>query len=144
MKWISFHTVLWNELCDFITPSLWILFITCEIRKEKRKKMIQIYQVLLQILPLKARQSRHFIYDVITEYRRLSLLKSCPSPCHKLIHEIAIFHSINGKHVIKWITFNDLYIEEIVLRIIKLFCLRLVWLNGNFYFDRVTTRQILL
>ena len=38
-----------------------------------------------------------FYYDVIDKLRRLSLSKSCPALCHKLIYEIAIFHSINGE-----------------------------------------------
>ena len=36
-------------------------------------------------------------YDVIGELRHLSLSKSCPALCHKLVYEIAIFHSINGE-----------------------------------------------
>ena len=34
-------------------------------------------------------------YDIIDELQRLSLSKYFPALCHKLIHEIAIFRSIN-------------------------------------------------
>ena len=34
-------------------------------------------------------------YDIIDKLRRLSLSKCFPALCHKLIYEIAIFHSIN-------------------------------------------------
>ena len=34
-------------------------------------------------------------FDVIDELRLLSLSKCFPALCHKLIYEIAIFHSIN-------------------------------------------------
>ena len=54
------------------------------------------YRVFIQILQQKKRQ-HGFTYDVIDELRRLSLSKSCLALCHKLIYEIAIFHSINGE-----------------------------------------------
>ena len=115
---MNFHFIryLWNELCVFISPSLWrgdikhttsfintvwnensfqILFITCLTRKNVRK--LQIYRVFLPILLRKTRQRRAVTYDVIDELRRLSLSKSYPALCHKLIYEIAIFHSINGE-----------------------------------------------
>ena len=52
-------------------------------------------RVFLSILLRKTRQRRCVTYDVIDELRRLSLSKSCQALCHKLIYEIAIFHSIN-------------------------------------------------
>ena len=113
---MNFHFIryLWNELCVFISPNLWrgdikhttsfintvwnensfqILFITCQLRKNARKT--QFYRVLLPILLRKTRQRRGVTYDVIDELRRLSLSKCFSLLCHKLIYEIAIFHSIN-------------------------------------------------
>ena len=113
---MNFHFIryLWNELCVFISPSLWrgdikhtpsfintewnehsfqILFITCLTRRIARK--ILFYRVLLPFLLRKTRQRRGVTYDVIDELRRLSLSKCLPALCHKLIYEIAIFHSIN-------------------------------------------------
>ena len=115
---MNFHFIryLWIELRVFISPSLWrgdikhatsfintvwnvnsfqILFITCLTHKNARK--IQIYRVFLPILLRKTRQRRCVTYDVIDELRRLSLSKSYAVLCHKLIYEIAIFHSINGE-----------------------------------------------
>ena len=115
---MDFHFIryLWNELCVFISPSLWrgdikhttsfintlwnensfqILFITCFTSKNVRK--LQIYRVFLPILLRKTRQRRGVVYDVIDELRRLGLSKSCSALCHKLIYDIAIFHSINGE-----------------------------------------------
>ena len=83
---MNFHSIryLWNELCVFISPSLWrgdikhttsfintvwneksfhILFITCWTRKNARKT--QFYRVLLPILLRKTRQRRGVTYDVI-------------------------------------------------------------------------------
>ena len=76
------------------------------LNSQKRKKIL-LYRVLLQILLRKTRQRRGVTYDVIEELRRLSLSKCFPALCHKLIYEIAIFHSINREtcdknvHVIK-------------------------------------------
>ena len=53
------------------------------------------YRVLLPNLLWKTRQHRSVTYDVIDKLRRLSLSKCFPALCHKLIYEIAIFHSIN-------------------------------------------------
>ena len=55
----------------------------------------QFYRVLLPILLRKTRQRRGVTHDVIDELRRLRLSKCFPPLCHKLIYEIAIFHSIN-------------------------------------------------
>ena len=108
----SFHTVFMKRVRVFITPSLWrgyikhatsfintvwnensfqILFITCLTRKKHN------YRVFLPILLRKTRQRRCVTYDVIDELRRISLSKSYSALCHKLIYEIAIFHSINGE-----------------------------------------------
>ena len=43
------------------------------------------------------RQRRDVTNDVIDELRLLGLSKCSPALCHKLIYEIAIFHSINGE-----------------------------------------------
>ena len=75
----------------FISDSFYHMLISY-----KRKKT-QICRVFLPILLRKTRQRRRVTYDVIDELRRLSLSKSCPALCHKLIYEIAIFHSINGE-----------------------------------------------
>ena len=53
--------------------------------------------VFLPILQRKTRQRRDVTNDVIDELRRLGLSKCFPALCHKLIYEIAIFHSINGE-----------------------------------------------
>ena len=45
----------------------------------------------------KTRQRQDVSYDVIGKLRRLGLSKCFPALCHKLIYEIAIFHSINGE-----------------------------------------------
>ena len=52
-------------------------------------------RVSLPILLQKTRQRRDVTYDVIDELRRLGLSKCFLALCHKLIYEIAIFHSIN-------------------------------------------------
>ena len=59
------------------------------------RKILFFFRVLLPILLRKTRQRRGVTYDVIDELRRLSLSKCFPVLCHKLIYEIAIFHSIN-------------------------------------------------
>ena len=72
------------------------------LNSQKHKKNT----VLLSLLPIllrKARQRRGFTYDVINELRRLSLSKCLPALCHKLIYEIAIFHSINWEKCDKYI-----------------------------------------
>ena len=124
VKWyigseINFHFIryLWNELCVHVSLILWRedikrnefhrdrmkgtfisdSCITCWTRKALRK--IHVYRVFLSILQWKTRQRRSFTYDVIDELRRLSLSRSCLALCHKFIYDIAIFHSINGKHV---------------------------------------------
>ena len=58
---------------------------------------MQIYRASLQILLRKMRQRPVVTYDVIDELQCLSLSKSFPALCHKLIYEIAPFHSINGE-----------------------------------------------
>ena len=63
------------------------------LNSQKHKKK-QFYRVLLLILLRKTRQRRGVTYDVIDELQRLSLSKCFPALCHKLIYEIAIFHSI--------------------------------------------------
>ena len=55
----------------------------------------------------KTRQCRDVTYDVIDKLRRLGLSKCVPALCHKLIYEIAIFHSINGETCDKYI--YDIY-----------------------------------
>ena len=55
-------------------------------RKHVRK--IEMYLVFLPILLWKTRQRRCVTYDVIDELRRLSLSKSCPVLCHKLIYHM--------------------------------------------------------
>ena len=115
---INFHFIryLWNEFCVFISPSLWrrdikhttsvintvwnqnllqILFITCLTRKNVRKTGGGGLPILLR----KTRQRRDVSYDVIDELRRFSLSKCFPALCHKLIYEIAIFHSIKRRNM---------------------------------------------
>ena len=66
------------------------------LNSQKSKKR-QLHRDLLPILLWEARQRRSVTYDVIGELQRLSLSKCFPALCHKLIYEIAIFHSINGE-----------------------------------------------
>ena len=61
------------------------------LNPQKREKN----RVSLPILLQKTRQRRDVTYDVIGELRRLGLSKCFLALCHKLIYEIAIFHSIN-------------------------------------------------
>ena len=63
------------------------------LNSQKREKI----RVFLPILLRKTRQRRDVTYDVIDELRRLGLSKCFLVLCHKLIYEIAIFHSINGE-----------------------------------------------
>ena len=72
------------------------------LNSQKRKKT-QFYRVLLSIFLRKTRQRRDVTYDVIDKLRRLSLSKCFPALCHKLIYEIAIFHSINRETCDKFI-----------------------------------------
>ena len=73
----------------FITDSFYHMF-----NPQKREKSRGFF---LPILLRKTRQRRDVTYDVIDELRRFSLSKCFPVLCHKLIYEIAIFHSINGE-----------------------------------------------
>ena len=72
----------------FITDSFYHMF-----NPQKREQNRFFLPILLQ----KTRQRRDVTYDVIDELRRFSLSKCFPALCHKLIYEIAIFHSINGE-----------------------------------------------
>ena len=72
------------------------------LNSQKREKN----RVFLPILLRKTRQRRDVTYDVIGELRRLGLSKCCLALCHKLIYEIAIFHSINGETCDKSIYYN--------------------------------------
>ena len=75
---MNFHFIWYlfmKRVVCFISPSLW--------------------RVLLPILLRKTHQRQGLTYDVIDELPRLSLSKCFPALCHKLIYEIAIFHSIN-------------------------------------------------
>ena len=63
------------------------------LNSQKRAKI----RVFCPILLRKTRQRRDVTYDVIDKLRRLGLSKCFPVLCHKLIYEIAIFHSINGE-----------------------------------------------
>ena len=101
----SFHTVFMKRVSCFYIPEplakgykthndlLQILFITCLTHKNVRKTGGFFLPILLR----KTRLRREVTYDVIDELRRLSLSKCFPVLCHKLIYEIAIFHSINGE-----------------------------------------------
>ena len=122
---MNFHFIryLWNELCVFISPSLWRggykthnefhkyrmkwKFISDSfyhmLNSQKCKEKHNFIEFLLPILLRKTRQRRRVSYDVIDELRRLSLSKCFPALCHKLIYVIAIFHSINRENVIKWV-----------------------------------------
>ena len=73
----------------------WSLCAAMLRRRHKNIRKIQIYRVFLPILLRKRCQCRGVTYDVINKLRCLSLSKSCPVLCHKLIYEIAMFHSIN-------------------------------------------------
>ena len=84
----SFHTVYMLRVACCIFSSLFLLFIPWKI---------QIYWVFLPILLQKMRQHRRPMALSISELRRLCLSKSYPALCHKLIYDIAIFHSINGE-----------------------------------------------
>ena len=70
-------------------------FFLSHVKLAKNARKTQFYRVLLPISLRKTRQRRGAAYDVIGELRRLSLSKCFPALCHKLIYEIAIFHSIN-------------------------------------------------
>ena len=63
------------------------------LNSQKRAKI----RVFCPNLLRKTRQRRDVTYDVIDKLRRLGLSKCFPALCHKLIYEIAIFHSINGE-----------------------------------------------
>ena len=69
-------------------------FFLSHVKLVKTHEKYRFYRVFLPILLRKMRQRRGVTYDVINELQRLSLSKSCPALCHKLIYEIAIFHSI--------------------------------------------------
>ena len=73
----------------FISDSYYHMF-----NSQKRKK-IRFYRVFLPILLPKTRQGRSVTYDVIDKLPCLGLSKYVLALCHKLIYEIAIFHSIN-------------------------------------------------
>ena len=89
------------------------------LNSQKREK----YQVFfLPILLRKTRQSRDVTYDVIDKLRRLGLSKCFLALCHKLIYEIAIFHSINGETCDKYHLLTMLFVYWFLLS------LRLVWL----------------
>ena len=66
------------------------------LNSQKHKKNTDLLSFIANLLR-KTRQRRDVTYDVIDKLRRLSLSKCCPALCHKLIYEIAIFHSINGE-----------------------------------------------
>ena len=72
-------------------------FFLSHVKLAKNARKTQFYRVLLPISLRKTRQRRGVAYDVIDELRRLSLSKCFLALCHKLIYEIAIFHSINRK-----------------------------------------------
>ena len=72
-------------------------FFLSHVKLVKTHEKYRFYRVSLPILLRKRRQRRGVTCDVIDELARLSLSKICPALCHKLIYEIAIFHSINGE-----------------------------------------------
>ena len=74
-------------------------FILSHVKLAKRAKNLVFCPILLK----KRRQRRDVTYDVIDKLRRLGLSKCFPVLCHKLIYDIAIFHSINGETCDKFI-----------------------------------------
>ena len=112
IKRTSFINTIWNE------NSFQILYITCLTRKKVRKLSFHT-----DFTAKRTRQCRDVTYDVIDKPQLLGLqsellaylptvicvvntrgvpiclgLSKCfPALCHKLIHEIAIFHSVNGE-----------------------------------------------
>ena len=75
-------------------------------------------QIFLPVLLRKARQRRDVTYDVIDELRRFSLSKCFSALCHKLIYEIAIFHSINGETCDKYF-FITVLLEPSKMRVLS-------------------------
>ena len=70
-------------------------FFLSHVKLVETQEKILFYLALLPILLRKTHQRWGIIYDIIDELRRLSPSKCFPALCHKLIYEIAIFHSIN-------------------------------------------------
>ena len=74
------------------------------LNSQKRKKNTVLSKFITDFTAKNAPTSG-VTYDVIDELRRLSLSKCFPALCHKLINEIAIFHSINREicdNTISW------------------------------------------
>ena len=100
-------------------------FFLSHVKFVKNLRKIQVYRLFSPILLWKARQCRGVTYDVIDELRRLSLSKSCSALCHKLIYEIAIFHSINGETCDKAIyVFLTEWLKEIWRQVHAKSCLK--------------------
>ena len=88
------------------------------LKSQKRKKNT-VLSIFIADFTAENAPTSGVTYDVIDELRRLSLSKCVPALCHKLIYEIAIFHSINQEtcdkcyHALTQITFyhhaNELF-----------------------------------
>ena len=108
----SFYTVFMKRVLCFYTPSLWrgdikytsfintlwnefhFRFFLSHVnlaKTQEKHSFIEFYYPWLW----KTRQRRGITYEVIDELRRLSQSKCFRVLCHKLIYEIAIFHSMN-------------------------------------------------
>ena len=83
---------------------------------ESQEKYCFIEFNLLPFLLRKMHQRRGVTYDVIDELRRFSLSKCLPALCHKLIYEIAIFHSINWETCDKLVSYG-FYDKTLIIKI---------------------------
>ena len=70
-------------------------FFLSHVKLAKKCKKRHFHGVLLLILLRKMCKRRGVTYDIIGELQHLGLSKCFPALCHKLIYEIALFHSIN-------------------------------------------------
>ena len=64
------------------------------LNSQKTQEKHRFFSSFITNFTAETRQ-RRVTYHVIDELRRLSLSKCFPPLCHKLIYEIALFHSIN-------------------------------------------------
>ena len=67
------------------------------LNSQKRKKNTDLSSFTTDFAAENAPTWGCYLYDVIDELQCLSLSKYLPVLCYIIIHEIVIFHSINGE-----------------------------------------------
>ena len=99
-------------------------FLSHNSQKRKKSSFIEFYY---RFYCRKTHQCRDVTYYVIDKLRRLSLSKYFTALCHKLIYEIAIFHSINREICDKYRIWNEFSFHTVFMKRVVCFYIPSLW-----------------